>query len=200
MWRSAISSEPPRAFPGPGRRGGKTAFLVIALVLAAWPPASPAKVFLTVEEALELAFPGCEIERRTVFLTEEQLERARKLAGVEIESALAYPYDATCGGEASGTAYLDKHRVRTMPEVLMVAVDAEGRVRRIEILDFSEPEDYIPRKVWYEQFDAHALAPELDLKREIRGVTGATLTARATTEAVRRVLALHQVLQEEPPR
>ena len=35
---------------------------------------------------------------------------------------------------------------------------------------------------------------ELSMKRGIRAVTGATLTARATTDAARRVLALHHVL------
>lgn len=199
MWRSAISSDAAEAIPG--RRGRHSALVpgFFVFVLAWLPTAAAGKVFLTLDEALELAFPGCEIERRTVFLTESQLERARQLAGVDIDKALVYPYEARCGGRAAGTAYLDKHRVRTLPEVLMVALDAEGRVRRIEILDFSEPEDYIPRKVWYEQFDAQELDPELDLKREIRGVTGATLTARATTDSVRRVLAIHQVLQEETP-
>ncbi|MDH3816392.1 MAG: hypothetical protein OEV48_17995 [Acidobacteriota bacterium] len=38
---------------------------------------------------------------------------------------------------------------------------------------------------------------ELALKRDIRPVTGATLTARATTEAVRRVLAIHAVAAQE---
>ena len=146
---------------------------------------------------VSIAFPGCEIERRTVFLTDEQLEQARKLAGVEIEKALAYPYEARCDGEVAGTAYFDTHRVRTLAETLMVAVDSRGTVRRIEILAFREPEDYIPREIWYDQFDGQELDDELTLKREIRGVTGATLTARATTEAVRRVLALHTVLQKQ---
>ena len=36
---------------------------------------------------------------------------------------------------------------------------------------------------------------ELSMKRGIRAVTGATLTARATTDAARRVLAVHKVIQ-----
>jgi len=76
----------------------------------------------------------------------------------------------------------------------MVALDAAGAVSRVEVLSFREPQEYLPRDAWYEQFDGRRLDAELRLKRGVRGVTGATLTARATTEAVRRVLALHAVI------
>jgi len=173
---------------------------LVALTLAA--PPVEARVFLTVEEALDLAFPGCTVERHTVFLTEGQLAEARELAGVEIPGALVYPYRARCGEEAGGTAYFDSHRVRTLPETLMIVVDPEDRVRRIEILVFREPTEYIPPGPWYEQFLGQELSDDLRLQGDIRSVTGATLTARATTAAVRRALAIHRVLQaaddEEP--
>jgi hypothetical protein len=173
------------------------ALLLLALGGSAGP--ADAKVFLSLEEALQLAYPGCEVERSTIFLDEEQLRQAREAADAEIESGLVYPYQAVCDGEPSGTAYFDSHRVRTLPETIMVAVDAEAKLLRVEVLAFREPEDYIPRDIWYRQFDGEALDQELDLQRGIRSVTGATLTARATTEAVRRVLAIHQVLNEPDP-
>ena len=61
---------------------------------------------------------------------------------------------------------------------------------------FAEPKDYLPRAKWYAQFVGCKLDGRLRLKRGIKGVTGATLTARATTGAARRMLALHQVLEE----
>jgi hypothetical protein len=167
----------------------------LALALAA-AGASGAKVFLTVDEALALAFPGCTVEAHTLYLTDIQLARARELAGVEIASAMVRPYLAECDGRAAGAAYFDSHRVRTLPETLMVVVGADGVLRRVELLAFREPEDYIPRDAWYEQFESRELSAELSLKRGIRSVTGATLTARATTDAIRRVLALHRVIGE----
>jgi hypothetical protein len=153
-------------------------------------------VLLTVEEALQLAFPGCEVARRTAFLTPEQVRRARELAGAEVPSALVIYYVANRGGQPAGTAYFDTHRVRTLPETLMIVVDPRNRVSRIEVISFREPEEYLPRGAWYEQFLGKALDADLQLKRGIRPVTGATLTARATTDAVRRVLALHRVISE----
>lgn len=171
--------------------------LIAGLLLAALlAPAGPAgaKVFLTVDEALKLAFPGCDVARRTAFLTPEQVRRARELSQGEVTSALVNYYVATRSGQPAGTAYFDTHRVRTLPETLLVVVDPQARVARIEVISFREPEEYLPRGAWYEQFRGQTLGPDLQLKREIRPVTGATLTARATTDAVRRVLALHQVL------
>lgn len=170
----------------------RSCLLAVLLLLAAG--AGDAKVFLTVDEAVKLAFPGCAITKRTAFLTPEQVRRARELSQGEVPSALLTYYVATRGGQPAGTAYFDTHRVRTLPETLMVVVDPQGRVGRIEVVSFREPEEYMPRGAWYEQFRGKALGPDLQLKRDIRPVTGATLTARATTDAVRRVLALHRVL------
>jgi len=169
----------------------KRAILLLALLLAV--PAA-AKVFVSVDEALKLAFPGCEVVRKTAFLTPEQVKRARELAGAEVPSALVSYYEAVKGGQPAGTAWFDTHRVRTLPETLMVVVDPQGRVGRIEVVSFREPEEYLPRDVWYDQFRGRPLDPGLQLKRGIHPVTGATLTARATTDAVRRVLALRQVV------
>jgi hypothetical protein len=154
------------------------------------------KVFLTQDEALRLAFPGCEVTRRTAYLTPEQVRRAHDLSGEEVPSALLVYYQARRNSQLMSTAYFDTHRVRTLPETLMVVIDPQGRVARLEVISFREPEEYMPRGAWYEQFRGRKLDRELGLKTGIHPVSGATLTARATTSAVRRVLALHQVISE----
>jgi Na+-translocating ferredoxin:NAD+ oxidoreductase RnfG subunit len=167
-------------------------------VAAGWlaAAAAGAKVLLTPEEALKLAFPGAAVERKTAYLTEAQQKAAQKLSGDEdLPSALVSYYVATEDGRLVGTAYVDTHTVRTMPETIMVVVEPSGAIARIEVLSFSEPEEYLPKAHWYEQFQGKPLDDELSMKRGIRAVTGATLTARATTDAARRVLALHKVLQ-----
>jgi hypothetical protein len=168
--------------------------LLVAVALAARPVAGASS--LSVDEALALAFPGCAVERGTVYLTEAQRARATELAGEELPSAVVHPYLATRDGAPCGTGYFDTHRVRTLAETLLVAIDVEGAVARVEVVAFAEPPEYLPRAEWYEQFDGRALDPELALRRGIRPVAGATLTARATTAAARRALALHRVLAE----
>ena len=159
------------------------------------------RTFMTVAEALELVFPRADdVARSTAYLTKEQLARARDLAGprVPVESALVGYYVARRDGKVLGTAYLDTHLVRTLPETVMIVVDPHGKVAWIEILGFKEPPDYLPPKPWIDQFPGRPLGPALSTKGAIRGITGATLTARAITAAVRRVLALHAVIDGAP--
>lgn len=158
--------------------------------------AAPAGAQLSQDEALALAFPGAEIERRTAYLDDGQVERAEALAGpdVTIESSIVTYYVARSGGQTVGVAYFDPHRVRTLPEVLMFVVDPGGRIRRTEVVRFSEPPEYRPPAGWLAQFEGRALDDELSLKGRIANLTGATLTAGAATRAARRVLALHAVI------
>lgn len=185
MWRSVTSSDRVRA--------GVLAAVALLAAAAAGPAAG--KVLMSADEALALAYPGCEVERDTVYLTAEERRVAERRADVPVPSAIVRPYRVRCDGEPGGTAYFDVHRVRTLEETLMVALGADGAVKRIEVLSFREPMEYLPREIWYEQFLGRELDEELRVKAEIHNVTGATLTARATTEAVRRVLALHGVVE-----
>lgn len=180
-----------------GSSRARRAALLVLLALAGWAGQASSKVFLTVDEALRLAFPGSGMTRRTAYLTAEQVRRARELSGEEVPSALVTYYEAKKSGQSSqlvGTAYFDTHRVRTLPETLMVVVDPQGKVARVEVIAFREPEEYLPRGPWYGQFPGKRLDRDLQVKRSVPAVTGATLTVRATTSAVRRVLAIHQVL------
>ncbi len=171
---------------------------MIASTAALFAAVAGAKVYLTRNEALRLVFPGATVERRTAYLTEAQRREAQKLSGEEeLPAALVAFYVATKDGKPLGTAYFDAHMVRTMAETIMVAVDPAGAILRIEVLSFDEPEEYRPRPAWYAQFEGKPLDDDLAVKRGIRSVAGATLTARATTDAARRVLALHRVLH--PP-
>ena len=184
-----------------GNKGSASLMAIVtglfALSVCAPQPAA-GSVFLTRSEALALAFPDCEVKRQARYLTHAEQDRAAELAGVRVDSRLVVQYAALCNGEPGGAAYFDIHRVRTLAETLMVVVDAEGRVRRLEVVSFLEPEEYIPRRTWYDQFLKQRLDARLRLKRSIHAVTGATLTARATTNAVRRILALDQVLRKAP--
>jgi len=150
---------------------------------------------MTQQQALASAFPaGTKVTRQQVFLTAQQLAAAKKESGLDFDDQLIVRYVGTAGDRVAGYAYFDTHRVRTLPETLMIVVDPQGKVGRIEVLSFREPEEYMPRGAWYQQFLGRTLDADLQLKRGIHPVTGATLTARATTDAVRRVLALHQVI------
>ena len=172
-------------------------WLLATAVLITLPAPASVNVYLSVGEALEMAFPECEIVRRTVYLTEKQKTDAGVLARVELNNAIIYPYVALKEGRIAGVAYFDSHIVRTLGETIMVAIDPDDRVSRVELLVFNEPPEYIPPDAWYRLFPGQRLDDRLAVNRGIRGILGATLTTRSTTDAVRRMLAIHHVIKDQ---
>ena len=180
------------------RKQGVIAALMVAAVSLLPDSLLEAKVYLTQEEALAIVFadPG-RVERKTAFLTRDQVSRIRERAGVPVESEVVTFYLGEKSGGGKAAAFFDTHTVRTLPETLLIVVNPEGKVEQVTVLTFLEPTDYLPRGKWYKQFDGKTLGKDLFLERGIHGVTGASLTARAVTRAVRRILAIHSVLREE---
>lgn len=177
---------------------------LLGLALAAavlLPGAAAAKVLLSQKDALALAFPaGTAVERRTAFLTDAQAAAAEKEAGTKIDSRVWTYYVGTSSTGTAGTAYFESHKVRTMNEAFMVVVNADAAVRFVEILSFAEPDEYRAPKKWLAQFEGKTLNEDLMLRRGLRNITGASITSDTVTRGVRRVLAVHRVLNPGPSR
>ncbi len=183
-WGSVTSSRP-------------SAFAVAAalLALSAAPPAAEAKVFFSRQEALELAFPEADrIETETYVLEDTEVEKIEELAKSPIDSKLVKIYTGVKNEQVIGYAVIDMHRVRTLPEAFLVLLTPEGTVKSLRVLAFHEPLEYLPADRWYRQFDDKTLSEPLRLGRDVHAVVGATLSARATTRGVRRILAFYEVL------
>ncbi|MGH0032207.1 MAG: FMN-binding protein [Myxococcota bacterium] len=182
------------------RRAGliPTLALVLGLALPAVPLPAGAKVFYSRNEAVQLAFPEADrIEDETVLLGDEQVDRIQSLAKSELESRLVRVYRGFRGGELLGYAIIDVHNVRTLPEAFLVVLSPQGQVRNLRVLAFHEPLEYKPSDRWYDQFENASSRRTLRLGRDVHGIVGATLSARATTRGVRRALALYEVVLQD---
>jgi transcriptional regulator of nitric oxide reductase len=158
-----------------------------------------AKVFHSKTEALALAFPEADrVDEKSILLDDGQARRIEDLARSRLESRLVRVYTGFRGDALLGYAFIDVHVVRTLPEAFLVVLTPEGAVRELRLLAFHEPLEYMPSARWYRQFEAKTLAAPLRLGGDVHGIVGATLSARATTESVRRALALYQVVVTHP--
>jgi hypothetical protein len=169
--------------------GFKSVGVALALI------ALPARAALpTQAEALALAYPGAKTTRHERFLTEAQAARVKALAGTELKSRFVVVYEVQKDGQPAGTAFFDAHTVRTQAETAMVAVTPAGKVSRVEVVTFQEPEEYKAPAAWVKQLEGQSLSNSLSLKGDIRPLSGASLTAQALTDAARRCLALWRIL------
>ena len=149
---------------------------------------------VTREEALAAVFPEATVVSERVFLTDTQIKRVAELSREDVYAKLYARYIATRSGVVIGRAYVDTHEVRTKKQSLLVSLNESGRVRRIDVTVFLEPPEYIAKPSWMRQFNDKALDRDLAIQRLIQPIAGATLTAHAVNQAVRRVMAIDQVL------
>jgi len=171
---------------------------LVVMLLAVGPVVHGQGGRVTREEALAAVFPGAHIESTRVFLSRSQMAAIAERAGVEVDSGLVARYVATRNGEVVGRAYVDTHVVRTKRESLLISIDVDGTVKRIDVTAFLEPREYLAPGRWLQQYDGRPLNDDLAVRRAIRPIAGATLTGSATNAAVRRVLATDHVLEEDP--
>ncbi len=169
--------------------------ILLFTIIILWDSPAIGKVYLTKDEALKEAFPDVNgIERFTLFLSDDDVKQIQTLSKVKVESKI-FTYYMVKGEEGIiGYAIFGSHIVRTKPEVYMVVINPDGSVEHIKILAFYEPEEYLPPKKWFEQFNGKVLDDNLWHKRGISAVTGATLSANGITQEVRKALAIFRIM------
>jgi hypothetical protein len=149
----------------------------------------------------DAAGPGAlSVTEQLLRLLPAEREEIAEILDSKVEESLSRYVVTRREGDTFLFGYLDTHRVRTVSESLLITLTPSGEVRHVLVLAFAEPPEYRPAPVWYAQF--RGLEPESRLKygREIDAVTGATLTGRATVDAVSRVRKIHQWLLDQEVR
>src|SRR5262249_11886690 len=74
-----------------------------------------------------------------------------------------------------------------------VALEKDGRIKAVEVLEYREPHGgEITSHSWLEQFVGKTSRDPVTLDRDIRNISGATLSSQHVTEGVKRILAFYQ--------
>jgi hypothetical protein len=133
--------------------------------------AAHAVQYLSVPEAQKLAFPSA-----TGF--------------VETQAGRAWKADA--GGRVVGLFVLDHVIGKHLYIDYAVALDPAGRVLRVDILQYRESYGGEVRGAsWLAQFVGKSRASPLEFNKDIRNISGATLSSMHITEGIKRVLATY---------
>ena len=173
------------------------AAIVLALLGGVVAPGAQEGV-ITRSEALAAVYPEAQVTRDRVILTREQMGAVAALARVGMQGRIFPRYIARDeNGAVVGRAYIDTHTPKTERQSLLISLDTAGRVIRVDVTVFFEPAQYMAPQAWLRQFDGAELHHPLAIRRGIRPIAGSSFTGRAISNAVRRVLALDQVLQSE---
>lgn len=149
--------------------------------------------YLTVEQAQRVLFPDATgFEARPIVLDAGQVAAVESATGVPVRSPRQSAWSVRRGGDVRGWFVVDevigKHELITYA----VALSLDGKVLGVEVLEYRENYGFeIRNPAWRAQFIGKTRADALSLDRDIRNITGATLSCRHVTEGVRRLLAIH---------
>jgi hypothetical protein len=166
----------------------KARLLLIPLSpLAMWTPAY-AVTYLTVEQAQTLMFEGSQLTRESRTLTPAEVQAIEADSGVKVTNPQVNAWRDASGGWFILDQVIGKHEFINYA----VALDPQGAVRQLEILDYHESyggEVHLP--AWRRQFVGKHHGSVLQLNADIKNISGATLSCGHVTEGVRRVLATY---------
>jgi len=172
----------------------RLAFLPLAGIVIAGGPAY-ATVYLSVEQAQTLLFPGATFQPDTRTLTNEQAKAIEHASGVDVRSKQLKAWRVSTGGWLIVDEVVGKHEY--IP--FAMALDDKGAVKGVEILEYREAYGgQIREPEWRKQFVGKEPGTKLQLDKNIRNVSGATLSCKHVTDGVQRLLATYELVLKQP--
>jgi hypothetical protein len=165
-------------------------FLIPASALVIAVPAH-ATVFLTIEQTQVLAFPGANFTKDFRALTPDQVSAIEHASGTNVRSRELKAWHTSDGGWFIVDEVVGKHDF--IP--IALALDANGTVKLVEILEYREAYGgEVRNPKWLAQFAGKQNGASLHLTRDIQNISGATLSSKHITDGVRRLLATYAVV------
>ncbi len=169
----------------------KSHFAFVALPISALvAPSTFAVQYLTVAQAQQAIFPGKTFTAAPLTLTTTQ----RK--AIEKQSRVRVLHDEQKVWRVSGDGWFIVDEVVGKHEYITYAVglNAGGAVLGIEIMDYRETYGgEVRNPKWRAQFVGKTKNAPLQLDKDIKNISGATLSSRHITEGVRRLLAVYDI-------
>jgi Na+-translocating ferredoxin:NAD+ oxidoreductase RnfG subunit len=150
-----------------------------------------ATVYLSVEQAQALLFPGATFQSYFQTLTEEQVKTIEHASGVPVRNRQLKAWRVSTGGWFIADEVVGKHEF--IPFAL--GLEKDGSVKGLEILEYREAYGgQIRNPAWRLQFVGRKSGVKFRLGKEIRNVSGATLSCKHVTDGVCPLLATYEAV------
>ncbi len=150
------------------------------------------QVYLTPAQALKQAFPDADTVRtETHILTPDLIGRVERRLGWRLEESEVRVHLGYRGGRLLGYAVITEQVGLYKPITFLVKVTPDGRVDDTWIMTYRESRGgEVRRKRFLSQYQGKSAKDPIRLNRDVIGITGATLSVRAVSLGVKRVVTL----------
>lgn len=169
----------------------KSGFMLLPVAALTISVPAQATVYLTVEQAQALLFPGAPLTNDFRTLTDDQVKAIEKASDVDVRHRSLQVWRASTGGWFIADEVVGKHDF--IPFAL--GLNADGSVKGVEILEYRETYGgQVRDERWRAQFTGKRDGAPLRLNTDIRNISGATLSSRHITDGVKRLLATYTLV------
>ena len=163
-------------------------------VIAAAAPVS-ATVYLTIQAAQQAMFPGARFVAHDLAFTTDQRKAIARGSGVGSFDKVQRVWDVRSGNGRAGWFIVDRVLGKHEMITYAVALSPDGTVKRVEILEYRETYGgEVRNPSWRQQFVGKRSGSQLQLGKDIRNISGATLSSRHVTDGIRRLLVTWELL------
>lgn len=153
-----------------------------------------AEVFCTIEEALKIFLPGAQdIKEEVKVLTAEQRKIIQQKSGVELHPEFDKEFHFYVS--SGGAAVLDTVQGKWGPIKFMMAVDNTGKIKDLIVLELKEKRGRpVKERKFLEQYIGKSTTDPIKLKKDIKGIAGATISSRQMTNGIRKLVYIYEEL------
>ena len=141
-------------------------------------PAAHKKILKTIS----MLWQGTEVQTSAMTITDSQLQGSPlKFGNIQLNVLKK-------AGEILGYSYIDKVKGKTETFTYVVFFKPDLSVKSVQLLDYSEGYgSEIGSSRWLTQFESKANGEKLEFGKDIKNISGATISARAITEGIKRL-------------
>ena len=151
-----------------------------------------AETYMTSEQAVETMFPHSKMTKHTIDLTKGEIETVQKTADQNVLNQKLVVWTDSDKNSVFIDQVLGKHEFITFA----VGISADGKIKAVEILEYRETYgQHVHDEVWTKQFVGKDQLSPLTLNKDIKNISGATLSSLHITNGVRRIIVTNELIK-----
>jgi Na+-translocating ferredoxin:NAD+ oxidoreductase RnfG subunit len=148
--------------------------------------------YLTKEEALRVALPKAQTVRaEQIQLTPDQRQRVHNKVDQPLDDDTLIFHVGKRNDQIDGYAYITDKKGRHRPITFVVGLKPDCSVREVAIMIYREPRGYeVKEKRFLRQYHNKTIDDSIEVNRDIKNISGATISAHSVSAGVREAVAI----------
>ena len=151
-----------------------------------------AEVYMSVEQAAAVFFPAGKFKAKTILLSDDDKAKIESGSHQKVRGGSLKVFVS----EEADSVFIDQVIGKHEQITYAVGISRNGKIQGVEILEYRESYGHqIRREAWRSQFKGKDKSAELKVGRDIKNLSGATLSSNHVTDGVRRILQTHEQIK-----